>query len=35
MKRQRPWEILSARGVTGISGRRYSAEGELLGEQGE
>ena len=29
-----PWEILSARGVTGIPGIRYSAEGELLGEQG-
>jgi hypothetical protein len=28
------WEILSARGVTGIPGRRYSAEGGLLGEQG-
>ena len=30
----RPWEILSARGVTGIPGRRYSAEGEILGKQG-
>ena len=25
---------LYARGVTGIPGRRYSADGELLGEQG-
>ena len=25
---------MSARGVTGIPGRRYSAEGEILGKQG-
>jgi hypothetical protein len=29
-----PWEILSARGVTGIPGRRYSAVGEALGTLG-